>query len=282
MSGALSLTLNALTLISILMLVGLGLAIIFGLMNIVNLAHGEFVTLGAYTLVTVHMFHGGFWLALVLAPIVGYLIGTFIEVALIRKLYERPLATILATWGLSLIIQQLLQLIFGATPQPIPSPLSGSVMLLDSAYPAYRLFLIAMAAIVIAVSVYIFRFTSFGLDVRAVIQSPEMAASLGVNTRRVYRRAFGAGAALAALAGVLVAPLTVVVAQMGVNYLAKSFFVVIVGGAGTVAGVAAGSGIVGGLETILNYHIPVTVSQALVLALAVVIIRFRPTGLIPA
>lgn len=282
MSGALSLTLNALTLISILMLVGLGLAIIFGLMNIVNLAHGEFVTLGAYTLVTVHMFHGGFWLALVLAPIIGYLIGTFIEVALIRRLYERPLATILATWGLSLIIQQLLQMTFGATPQPIPSPLSGSVMLLDSAYPAYRLFLIAMAAIVIAGSLYIFRFTSFGLDVRAVIQSPEMAASLGVNTRRVYRRAFGAGAALAALAGVLVAPLTVVVAQMGVNYLAKSFFVVIVGGAGTVAGVAAGSGIVGGLETILNYHIPVTVSQALVLALAVVIIRFRPTGLIPA
>lgn len=282
MSGTLSLTLNALTLISILMLVGLGLAIIFGLMNIVNLAHGEFVTLGAYTLVTVHMLHGGFWLALVLAPVLGYLIGTFIEVSLIRKLYERPLATILATWGLSLIIQQLLQIIFGAAPQPIPSPLSGSVELLGSAYPAYRLFLIGMAAIVIAASVYVFRFTSFGLDVRAVIQNPEMAASLGVNTRRVYRRAFGAGAALAALAGVLVAPLTVVVAQMGVNYLARSFFVVIVGGAGTVAGVAAGSGIVGGLETILNYHIPVTVSQALVLALAVVIIRFRPTGLIPA
>lgn len=282
MAGIVSMSLNAMTLVSILMLVGLGLAIIYGLMNIVNLAHGEFVTLGAYTLVTVHMFQGGFWLALLLAPTVGYLVGVFLEVSLVRRLYERPTATILATWGLSLILQQTFQLTFGAAPQPIPSPLSGSVEFLGAIYPAYRLFLISAAAIVIGGAVYVFRYTSFGLDVRAVIQSPQMAASLGVDTRRVYRRAFGAGAALAALAGVLVAPLTVVVAQMGVNYLAKSFFVVIVGGAGTVAGVAAGSGIVGGLETFLNYHIPVTVSQALVLGLAVVIMRFRPTGLIPA
>ena len=128
----------------------------------------------------------------------------------------------------------------------------------------------------------VFRWTRFGLDLRAVIQNRDMAEALGINTQRVYAIAFSAGAAIAAVAGVLIAPLTVVIAQMGVNYLARSFFVVIVGGVGSIGGVAAGSAVVGGTETVLNYQIPVTISQALVLALAIVIVRFRPRGLVPA
>lgn len=282
MPDLVSLLLNALTLTSILMLVALGLAIIYGLMGIINLSHGEFVTVGAYTLFTVQAAGGSFWLALIVAPLVGYVLGSVLEVTLIRRLYDRPIATILATWGLSLILQQVIILIYGAAPRPVLAPFEASVAILGVNYPAYRLFLIVFAAAVMTACVVIFRRTPFGLDVRAVIQNVAMARALGVNAERVYRRAFASGAALAALAGVLIAPLVAVTAFMGVNYLARSFFVVLVGGAGSIPGVVAGSAFVGGLEALLSTTVPITVAQASVLILAVVIVRFRPQGLVPA
>jgi branched-chain amino acid transport system permease protein/urea transport system permease protein len=282
METAIPLILNALTLISILMLVGLGLAIIFGLMNVINLAHGEFVTIGAYTLALVQSLGGSYWLALVLAPFVGAFCGFVIERLMIRSLYAKPIATILATWGLSLVLQQLIQLSFGAAPQRVAGPFEGSVDLLGASYPAYRLFLIAAAMSIVVGCAILFKKTRFGLDLRAVIQNRQMASALGISTERVQSFAFATGAALAAVAGVLIAPLTVVIAQMGVNYLARSFFVVIVGGVGSIAGVGAGSAVVGGVETVLSYQIPATVAQALVLVLAIVIVRFRPRGLVPA
>ncbi len=272
---------NSLTLISILMLVGLGLAIIFGLMNVINLAHGEFVTIGAYTLALVQSLGGNYWLALALAPLVGGAAGLIVERLIVRHLYTRPLATILATWGLSLVIRQTLQLTFGAAPQRVDIPISELVSILGHPYPGYRLMLISVAFCLVAGCYAVFRWTRFGLDLRTVIQNRDMADALGINTARVYAIAFAAGAGLAAIAGVLIAPITVVIAQMGVNYLARSFFVVIVGGAGSIAGVGAGSVVVGGVETLLNYQVPATVSQALVLVLAIVIVRFRPQGLVP-
>jgi urea ABC transporter permease protein UrtB len=273
---------NILTLVSILMLVGLGLAVIFGLMNVINMAHGEFVTIGAFTLATVNGLGGSYWLALVLAPIVGALFGWLLERCMVQHLYTRPLDTILATWGVSLILQQGLQLVFGSGPQNVVTPIQGTVDILGVGYPAYRILLIACALAIFAAALIVFRRTRFGLDLRTVIQDREMAEALGIDTRRIYAIAFAAGAGLAAIAGVLIAPLTNVLAQMGSQYLARSFFVVIVGGAGSIAGIAAGSGVVGGLETVLNYEIPVTVSQALVLVAAVILVRFWPRGLIPA
>jgi len=270
------------TLISILMLVALGLAIIFGLMNVINMAHGEFVTIGAFTLAFVQRSGGSFWLALALAPLVGAAAGYLLERLVVQHLYRRPLDTILATWGISLALQQLLQLVFGAAPQYVAAPVEGSLVFAGTSYPAYRLILIAFAFVVFAAAYLVFRRTSFGLDLRTVIENRDMAEALGVDTRRTYALAFAAGAALAAFAGVLIAPLTNVLAQMGGNYLARSFFVVIVGGAGSIAGVAAGSGLVGGLETLLNYQLPGTVAQALVLVGAVIVVRFRPHGLVPS
>jgi branched-chain amino acid transport system permease protein/urea transport system permease protein len=130
-----ALVLNALTLISILMLVGLGLAIIFGLMNVINLAHGEFVTVGAYTLAAVQAAGGSYWLALALAPLVGAVTGALVERAIVQHLYTRPLATILATWGLSLALQQVIQLVFGAAPRRVTGPVEGSVAVLGASYP---------------------------------------------------------------------------------------------------------------------------------------------------
>jgi branched-chain amino acid transport system permease protein/urea transport system permease protein len=282
MADYLPFVLNALTLISILMVVSLGLAIIFGLMNVINLAHGEFITLGAFTLVAVQAAGGSFWVALLVAPVAGFAVGLMLERVLIARVYADPLHAILVTWGLSLIIQQVIQLVFGAAPQPVTGPFPGSVDLMGASYPAYRLFLIGMSLAILGGMVLLFRKTRFGLDLRASIQSAEMASVMGIDPARINARAFALGAALAAIAGVLLAPMTSVTAYMGVNYLARSFFVVLVGGAGSVGGVAAGSGLIGGLETVLSYQIPATVAQALVLILAVVILRFRPKGIIPA
>ena len=280
--SAIPFLLNMLTLISILLIVSMGLAIIFGLMNVINLAHGEFITIGAFTLVVVQAAGGSFWMALIAGPVVGYCIGLALERALIARVYASPLHAILVTWGLSLIIQQVLVLAFGAAPQRVVGPFEGAIDIDGTLYPTYRLFLIGFALATFAATIILFKTTRFGLNLRAAIQSTEMASVMGVDVGKINARAFALGAALAALAGVLLAPLTAVTAYMGVNYLARSFFVVLVGGAGSVAGVAAGSGIIGGLETALSYQIPTTVAQALVLALAVVILRFRPNGILPA
>ncbi|HLR13679.1 MAG TPA: branched-chain amino acid ABC transporter permease [Burkholderiaceae bacterium] len=280
MEQSITLILNCLTLISILILVSLGLAIIFGLMNVINLAHGDFVTVGAYTLAFTQAMGGNYWLALFLAPFVGAALGWTIERSMMRHLYHRPQAIILATWGLGMIIQQLLQLGFGAAPQRVSGPFDGAMEIFGATYPVYRLALIVFCLLVVAIVYTLLRWSRFGLDVRAIIQDHDMASALGIDTARVNSAAFALGAALAAVAGVLIAPLTVVVAQMGINYLARSFFVVIVGGAGSATGVVAGSSIVGGLETLMSYQLPPTVAQALVLVVAIVLVRFRPRGLV--
>ena len=282
MQTAIPFLLNMLTLISILLIVSMGLAIIFGLMNVINLAHGEFITIGAFTLVAVQAAGGSFWLALLLAPVVGFCVGLVLEKVLIARVYANPLHAILVTWGLSLIIQQVLVLTFGAAPQRVVGPFAGAIDIAGANYPTYRLFLIGFSLATFAATILLFKKTRFGLDLRACIQSAEIASVMGVNADKINARAFAFGAALAALAGVLLAPLTAVTAYMGINYLARSFFVVLVGGAGSVAGVAAGSGIIGGLETALSYQIPTTVAQALVLVMAIVILRFRPNGILPA
>ncbi len=282
MQTAIPFLLNMLTLISILLIVSMGLAIIFGLMNVINLAHGEFITIGAFSLVAVQAAGGNFWMALLVGPAVGYCVGLALERVLIARVYASPLHAILVTWGLSLIIQQVLVLVFGAAPQRVTGPFEGAVDIDGALYPTYRLFLIGFALATFIATIVLFKTTRFGLNLRAAIQSTEMASVMGVDVEKINARAFALGAALAALAGVLLAPLTAVTAYMGINYLARSFFVVLVGGAGSVAGVAAGSGIIGGLETALSYQIPTTVAQALVLVLAVVILRFRPNGILPA
>jgi len=273
--------LNGLTLISVLMLIAVGLAVIYGLIGVINLAHGEFVTIGAFSVAAIQMNGGNFWLGLVAAPLIGGVVGLLIERGILKRLYERPLAAILATWGLSLIIQQIFQVTFGAAPLPVQAPFGGSSLYFsDVAYPAYRLFLIGMALAIIALVWGCIRYTNYGLDLRAVLQDRAMAETLGINTRWVYMTAFIGGAALAALAGALLAPMTVVIAQMGISYLARSFFVVIIGGVGSVSGVVAGSALIGGFETLFNYVISAALAQALVLALAVVVVRYRPNGIL--
>jgi urea transport system permease protein len=278
----LELVLNIATTVSVLMLIALGLAIVFGLMNILNMAHGELVTIGAFTVSLVQAHGGNFMLGVVAAMAVGAAVGLALERGLIRFLYDRPMGVILATWGVSLIIQQALLLSFGPSPQIVFTPVEGSLDLFGYGYPRYRLILIAATFVTVALTALVITRTRFGLDLRTVIQNREIAELLGIDTRRVFMIAFAGSSALAALAGALVAPMSKIVPTMGADYLAPSFFVVIVGGAGSLAGTAAGSGLIGGLRTILDYQVPSTLSQALVLIVAVVIVRLRPRGLVPA
>jgi branched-chain amino acid transport system permease protein/urea transport system permease protein len=281
MEFAITFTLNVISLVCILMIVGLGMAVIFGLMHVINLAHGEFITLGAFTLAVTNSLGQGYWLALFLAPLVGGAAGFVLEWALIRHLYKRPLDTILVTWGLSLIITQILLLVFGTQPLRVEAPVEGLANFLGASYPAYRLLVITLALLLLGFCLWVFYRTSFGLDIRTTIQDREMAEAVGINTRRVSSIAFSGGAAMAAVAGVLIAPLVVVQAYMGTFYLARAFFVVIIGGVGGLAGVAAGSTLVGSIETALSYEVPATLAQAGVLVIAIIVMRFRPQGLLP-
>lgn len=276
------LLLNVVTSVSVLMLIALGLAVVFGLMNILNMAHGELVTIGAFTVSFVQVHGGGFWAGVVAAVIVGAVAGFVLERGLIRFLYDRPMGVILATWGVSLVIQQSLLLSFGPSPQLVIAPIEGSIALLGFDYPRYRLVLMAAAIVTIAAAALVMTRTRFGLDLRSVIQNREVAELLGIDTRGVFMTAFIGASALAALAGALISPMSKIVPTMGAEYLAPSFFVVIVGGAGSLAGTAAGSGLVGGLRTILDYQMTSTLSQALVLVVAVLVVRVRPRGMIPA
>lgn len=283
MNDAVPVVLNVLSAISILALVALGLAIVFGMMDIVNLAHGEFVTLGAFTLAVLQR-HAGtdvFWAALVIAPLIGAVAGWVLERSVIRFLYRRTLDTLLATYAVSLIVQKLLEMTMGKHPQLVSTPLANTIEIFGAPYPAYRLLTIAIAVIVVSACLLVLTRTRFGTDLRAVIQNPQMAEAVGIDTKRMNQFAFAAGAGLAALAGVLVAPYAAVVAHMGVQFLSKAFLVVVVGGIGSVVGSIAGSGVVASAETLLNYHVDPSMASAIVLILAIVLVRFRPRGLVP-
>lgn len=272
--------LNGLNLALVLTLVAMGLMIIFGLMGVINMAHGEFVLLGAYTVAMTNRLGLGFWPALVIAPLMVGLIGMGIEFVCIRHLYQRPLDTILATWGISLAIKQFVIIIFGPAGLAVAPPFSQTMLLAGIEYPAYRLFTMVMALLVIALTFYLFQKTDFGLGARAVIANRDMAATLGINANRMNRATFAFGAALAGLAGAVMAPLMSCDPQMGLGFFIPAFLAILVGGAGTLYGVLAGSGMVGAGDSLISFHYSPVTAQVVIFSLAIILIRIRPQGLL--
>jgi len=263
-----------------LVLISLGLAIIFGMMRVINLAHGEFLMLGGYTVV-ISTNHGvNIWVAmLVLAPLVVGIIGIIVERALIRFLYGRMVDTLLATWGLSLLIIGLVTTIFGAQTETTISPPLGAIRIGDYTSSAYELLLIVIA-IVLSLGVYgVLRLTKLGLVARATMQSAEMASALGVSTQRIYMVTFGLGAAVSGLAGGLLAPVTGVLPSIGATYIAKAFITVISGGAAILAGTASASILLGGINGIMSFVTGPTMGEVALLAAAVVLLRLMPRGI---
>ncbi|MGR3505678.1 MAG: branched-chain amino acid ABC transporter permease [Paracoccaceae bacterium] len=261
-------------------LISLGLAIIFGMMRVINLAHGEFLMLGGYTVVVATNAGVNVWVAmLILAPLVVGIIGVIVERVLIRWLYGRMVDTLLATWGLSLLLVGLVTSIFGASTATTVSPPLGVIRFGNYSASGYELFLILITIALFFLVWLTLRFTKLGLLARGTMQNAEMASSLGVSTNRIYMITFGLGAAVSGLAGGLLAPMTGVLPTIGATYIAKAFITVISGGSAILAGTTAGSILLGGLNGIFSFVVGSTFGEIALLLAAIVLLRLMPRGI---
>lgn len=267
--------LNIITSIAILFIVAIGLAVVFGLMGVINLAHGEFIMIGAFiTFFTISLGLSP-WLAFITAPFVVAIVGLITERLLMRHLYGKIMETILATWGLGIVLRQVIELVFGKGYKSVPMPIESSMNVFGVQYPTYRLLIIAIA-IAFILGLYLLETkTSFGITVRAVIQNPDLASSVGVNINKVYSTSFVLGSALAGFAGAVVAPLVGVSPNMGIDFVIDAFLTVLVGGMGSLFGLAGSATLLGTSESLVSYLFdPVWGSMSMVI-LTIIVMRFR-------
>jgi branched-subunit amino acid ABC-type transport system permease component len=261
-------------------LLALGLTVIFGLLGVMNFAHGELFMLGAYAGVGVIGATGSFWLALLAAPVLVGLVGAVTEIATLRPIYDRePLYGLILTFGLALVFREGVRQIWGGDMRRILPPFPGSTPILGMTYPDYRLFLLAMSAVVLLAIWLFFTRTRAGIIVRAAVQDSEMLDGLGVNVRRVFTLTFAASGALAALAGLLLAPVFTVYPQMGVEMILLAFIVVILGGMGSLGGSVVAAFIIGVAQSMFSLWMnPQRVAIA-IFGIMIVVLIVRPRGL---
>ena len=260
--------LDIITTAAIFFAVGAGLLIVFGVMKIINFAHGGFITVGGYSALAVTNLGLNPWLSLLFAFVIGAVCGMIIERLVVRPLYSRPLDAILATWGLGIIIGQVITLAFGREVQFVQSPVTGAVDLLGTSYSQYRLILVLAA---------ILNGTRLGLVTRAVIMNESLARGLGINSGLVRFATFSLGAGLASLAGAFITPLSSVDPNMGVPWLVNAFMLVMVSGVSLVS-LAIACLLLGGAQVLVStYGNPVLGGLTIVL-LAALILRVRPQG----
>ncbi len=267
---------------AILLLVALGLGIIYGVMGVINLAHGDFVMVGAYTTWFLEkQLHLSFFSVLPAAFFVGAFLGVVVERGVVQFLYTRPLETILATWGISIVLQEAVNLMAGSNLKyvELPGSLHGSISLLGLSLPLFRLFVLGVAIALLGVTVIILYRTDFGLKVRAVMQNREVAEAFGTKAKTIYVVTFAYGSGMAALAGALVAPIKSVSPTMGTSYVVDAFITVVVGGVGSLLGLVVSSGLIGEAESVLGFVWNSTMAKAVIFLAVVVLLRFRPRGL---
>lgn len=270
---------EVLSAVASLLLVSIGLAVIFGMMKVINLAHGEFLMLGGYAAITATKAGVNIWISmLIVSPLVVAIIGMIIERCVIRYLYGRMVDTMLATWGLSLLLIGLVTTIFGNTTSGISSPL-GSVSIGVYKVSLYTLFIAAVAALV-TIGVYLLlKRTRFGLIARGTMQNANMAAALGLSPPRVYSITFAIGSALAGLAGGVLAPITGVVPTIGVSYIAKAFITVIGGGSAILAGTLSASALFGTINQLASFATTPVIGEVALFIAAIILVRLLPQGI---
>jgi urea transport system permease protein len=265
--------------IAFLALTSAGLAIVFGMMRVINLAHGEFVMLGGYaTIASAKAGINIYFAMLVISPLVVGLWGLIVERVVVRHLYGRMVDTMLATWGVSLLMVGLVTLIFGNTAVSVPAPIPG-YQLGSFQMGGYNLFIIAVATLTVLGLWLLLRTTRVGLIARGAMQSADVAASLGYNPKLVYMWTFTAGAALSGLAGGVLAPLTGLLPSSGGAYIAKAFITVITGGAAVIAGTLSSSVIFGTINQLVSFGSTPVFGEIAMLALAIVLLRLMPQGI---
>ncbi|MFO7765718.1 MAG: branched-chain amino acid ABC transporter permease [Pelovirga sp.] len=294
--------LNGLQLGVTLFLLSAGLTLVFGIMQVINLAHGSFYMIGAYVAATVTAQTGSFLLGLAVALPVTALIGMLVEVSILRRLYQKEhVDQVLATFGLIMFFNELTRIIWGRQPlfMDVPSWLSGSIELIPGIpYPSYRLAVIGVGLLVAMFLYLLFAYTRVGMQIRAGASNREMAAALGINIKRLYTLVFGLGTLLAGLAGVMAGPILAVEAGMGESILILTFVVIVIGGIGSVRGAFVGALLVGMVDTLGRAFLPLffrqllpvatadgvaaSIASMLIYILMATILIWRPRGLLPA
>jgi branched-subunit amino acid ABC-type transport system permease component len=260
-------------------LLALGLTVIFGLLGVMNFAHGELYMLGAYAGIAVIGVTHSFWVALLVAPLLVGVVGAVTEMTTLRRVYNRePLYGLILTFGLALVFREGARQIWGGDMRRIMPPFTGSTPLLGMTYPDYRLFLLAASSLILLALWLFFTRTRAGIVVRAAVQDAEMLDGLGVNVRRVFTLTFAASGALAALAGLLLAPIFTVYPQMGVEMILLAFIVVILGGMGSMGGSVAAAFVIGIAQSLFSLWMnPQRVAIA-IFGIMIVVLIVRPRG----
>lgn len=284
---------NGLSLGSILLLISLGLAFSFGLMKVINMAHGEFIMLGAYTTYVFQQYFAdllggvelGLWflVSIPVAFVVAAIVGVLLEIGLIRFLYGRPLDTLLATWGVGMIFQQAARSIFGAPNVQVISPtwLNGGWEVLGIVLPYKRLFIIALVIGSVTIIYLHLNRTTSGRRLRAVMQNREMASCLGVPSRRVDATTFGLGSGLAGIAGCALTLIGPIGPALGTYYIVDAFMVVVLGGTGGLLGTILAALIIGMANTLIELATTATLAKVLVFVIIIGFLQWRPQGLVP-
>jgi branched-chain amino acid transport system permease protein len=269
--------LDIITTAAILFIVSSGLLIIFGVMKIINFAHGVFLTIGGYSSLVVTHFDWNPWFSMPLAFVVGCLLGSVIERTVLRFLYHRPLDAILATWGLGIVLGQLIIIGFGREVQFAAGPVSGAMELFGDFYSKYRLLLIIFSVLVAGAMWLLLKGTRIGLQTRAVIMNEPLARGLGINSSRVRLITFSFGAGLACLAGAFITPLSSVDPNMGLPWLVSAFMLVLVSGNSFLA-LASACIVLGGAQVLASTYISPVIGGLTLAVLAALLLRIRPKG----
>jgi branched-chain amino acid transport system permease protein len=264
----------------IIALIALGLTIVFGLLGVVNFAHGELYMLGAFFGYSLLFIIPNFWIGLCLSIIAVGLLGVLIEIFMFRPLYGRdPVFHLLLTFGLAMIFREAARLIWGGVTKQVAVPVEGAIDLLGMIYPAYRLLILGTSILILIAVLYVFNRTEAGASIRAASHDQEMSRALGINVVKIYTLTFAAGAAMAALAGVLMSPIYFVYPTMGLDAILRAFIVVIVGGMGSVLGAVVAALMIGEVESLASLWISPTWAETLVFVVLILSMLFRPSGL---
>lgn len=281
MSTALSVVVDVTLITLILALAAFGLAIIYGLVGVINMGHGAMLTLGAYLTWAATTAGFPFVISVFLAAAGVAVIGLLLEHIVIRPFYDRPFDTLLLTWGFFLVSTEVVKIVFGTDLRNVANPVPGAFDLGGVQLPAYRTMIAGTSLLLIAGSALVFFYTALGIKIRALIQNREMASLLGLDVSRMYKMVFVTGSFIAGLAGALISPMLSVDPYIGNIFLVRSFFVVIVGGIGQLlGGTLIGSFLIGGSETLFALFTGQVFAQTVVFAVAIVVLRFRPHGVL--
>ncbi|MEP3295058.1 branched-chain amino acid ABC transporter permease [Tateyamaria sp.] len=265
--------------VSVLAIITIGLAIVFGQLRIMNMAHGELVMIGAYApVMTASLGLPGPAQVIVCLLTVG-VTAYLMERLVIRHFYGRPFDSLLATWGLSILVREVVELVFGRGYQSVPQPLPGTVSVIGADYPLYRLVvMVGIAAFFVGLFLW-YRKSRIGTEIKAMVENPKLAEACGINTRRLSSGCFVFGALTAGLAGMILAPTIRVEPMMGLDYLIRSFFSLVVGGLGSFEGLFIGVGLIGGSQSLVGSLLNQTYGYLFILVLSIIFLWLKPNGI---